>query len=87
MSHFVFQPVFYDWYNKGHGMCYPVCGMMDIKEPLLIIGNSSPCGGCGFPLSLSEWSSENCIKYLFCHVTFYTEIITGIAIEKYVLTA
>ena len=37
-------------------MCYPVCGMMHIKEPLLLIGKSSPCGGSGFRLSLSEWS-------------------------------
>ena len=37
-------------------MCDPVCGMMHIKEPLLLIGKSSPCGGSGFPLSLSEWS-------------------------------
>ena len=37
-------------------MCYPVCGMVHIKEPLLLIGNSSPfSGGSGFPLSLSEW--------------------------------
>ena len=44
------------WCNKGCGMCYPVCGMMHIKEPLLLIRKSSPCGGSGFPLSLSEWS-------------------------------
>ena len=37
-------------------MCYPVCGMVHIKEPLLLIGKSSPCGGSWFPLSLSEWS-------------------------------
>ena len=24
------------------GMCYPVCGMMHIKDPLLLIGKSSP---------------------------------------------
>ena len=24
-------------------MCYPVCGMMHIKQPLLLIGKSSPC--------------------------------------------
>ena len=30
--------------NKGYGMCYPVYGMMHIKEPLLLIGKSSPCG-------------------------------------------
>ena len=49
-----------DWCNKGHGMYYPVCGMMHIKEPLLLIGKSSLCGGSGFPLSLSEWSFTIC---------------------------
>ena len=33
-----------------------VCGMVHIKEPLLLIGKSSLCGGSGFPFSLSEWS-------------------------------
>ena len=42
--------------TKAVVMCYPVCGMVHIKEPVLLIGNSSPCGGSGFPLSLSEWS-------------------------------
>ena len=42
-------------------MCYPVCGMVHIKEPLLLIGKSSPCGGSGFPLSLSEWSFTICL--------------------------
>ena len=37
-------------------MCYPVCGMVRIKDPLLLIGKSSPCGGSGFPLLLIEWS-------------------------------
>ena len=32
LSYFSFQPVLYDWYNKGNGMCYPVCGMM-LKYP------------------------------------------------------
>ena len=45
-SYFSFQPVLHDWCNKGRGMCYPVCGMVHIKEPLLLIGKSSP----------SEWS-------------------------------
>ena len=40
----------------GRGMCYPVCGMMHIKEPLLLIEKSSPCSDSGFTLSLSEWS-------------------------------
>ena len=50
-----------DWYNKGRGMYYPVSGMMHIKEPLLLIGKSSPCGSSGFPLSLSEWSFTICL--------------------------
>ena len=29
-------PVLHDWCNKGRGMCYPVCGMVHIKEPLLV---------------------------------------------------
>ena len=41
--------------NKCCGTCYPVCRMMHIKEPLLLIGKSSPCGSSGFPFSLSEW--------------------------------
>ena len=54
LSYFSFQPVLHDWCNKGRGMCYPVCGMVHIKEPLLLIGKSSLCGGRGFPFSLSE---------------------------------
>ena len=55
------QTEFHDWCNKGHGMCYPVCGIMHIKEPLLLIGKSSPYGGSGFPLSLFEWSFIICL--------------------------
>ena len=60
LSYFLFQPLLHDWCKKDRGMCYPVCGMMHIKEPLLLIGKSSPCGGSGFPLSLSEWSFTMC---------------------------
>ena len=42
-------------------MCYPVCGMVHIKEPLLLIGKSCLCGGSGFPLSLFEWSFIICL--------------------------
>ena len=56
LSYFSFQPVLHDWCNKGRGMCYPVCGMVHVKEPLLLIDKSSLCGGSGFPFSLSEWS-------------------------------
>ena len=37
LSYFSFQPVLQDWCNKGRDMCYPVCGMVHIKEPLLLI--------------------------------------------------
>ena len=37
LSYFSFQPVLHDWCNKGRGMCHPVCGMVHIKEPLLLI--------------------------------------------------
>ena len=57
---FPFQPVLLDWCNKGRGILYPVCGMVHIKDPLLLIGKNSPCGGSGFPLSLSEWSLTIC---------------------------
>ena len=43
LSYFSFQPVLHDWCNKGRGMCYPVCGMVHIKEPLLLIDKSSLC--------------------------------------------
>ena len=56
LSYFSFQPVLHDWCNKGRGMCYSVCGMVHIKEPLMLIDKSSLCGGSGFPFSLSEWS-------------------------------
>ena len=49
-----FQPVLHDWCNKDRGMCYPVCGMVHIKEPLLLIGNCSPCS------SLSDWYFTIC---------------------------
>ena len=53
--------VLHDWCNKGRGMCYPVCGMVHIKEPLLLIDKSSLCGSSGFHFSLSEWSLTICL--------------------------
>ena len=61
LSYFSFQPVLHDWCNKGRGMCYPLCGMVHMKEPLLLIDKSSLCGGSGFPFSLSEWSLTICL--------------------------
>ena len=50
---FLYQPVFHNWCNKGYGKYYPVCGMVHIKDHLLLTGKYSPCsGGNGFPLYL-----------------------------------
>ena len=55
------QQVFHDWCNKSCGMCYPVCGMVYIKYPLLLIVKIGPCSGSSrFPLSLSERSFTIC---------------------------
>ena len=69
LSYFSFQPVLHDWCNKGCGMCYPVSGMVQLKEPLwLLIGKSSLCGGSRFPLSLSEWSFTICSMPYNCEL-------------------
>ena len=68
LTYFSFQPVLHDWCNKGCGMCYPVCGMMHIKEPLLLIRKSSLCGGSRFPLKLSEWSFTICLMPFNCKI-------------------
>ena len=60
LSYFSFQPVLHDWCNKGRGMCYLVCGIVYIKEPLQLIEKSSPYGGSGFPLLLFVWSYTIC---------------------------
>ena len=61
LSYILFQPLLHHWCNKRRGVCYPVCGMVHIKDPLLLFEKSSPySGGSGFPLSLSEWSFIKC---------------------------
>ena len=78
LSYFSFQPVHHDWCNKGRGMCYPVCWILHIKEPLLLIGKSSTCGGIGFALSLSEWF----IPYVWRHITADKNALTA-SLKKY----
>ena len=58
LSYFSFQPVLHDWCKKNKRLsCAILYGIVHIKDPLLLIGKSSPCcGGSRFPLSLSEWS-------------------------------
>ena len=60
MSYFSFQPVLHDWFTKGRCVYYPLFGMVHIKELKLLIGKGNPCGGCVFPLSLSDWSFTVC---------------------------
>ena len=48
LSYFSFQPVLHDWFNKGRGMYYPVCGMMHIKEPLLLSERVAYVAAAGF---------------------------------------
>ena len=38
IRYFSFQPVLHNWCNKGHGMCYPICRVVYIKEPSMLIG-------------------------------------------------
>ena len=52
LSYFSFKPVLHYWCNKGRSICYPGCGMVHIKEALLLIGKSS--GGSEFLLSLLQ---------------------------------
>ena len=62
LSYFLLQPVLRNRCNEGCGMGYPVCGMVHIKEPLMLIGKSSPCSdGSRFLLSLSELSFTICL--------------------------
>ena len=44
----------------GHGMCYPVCWIVHIKEPLLLIGKNNSCASSGFHLLPFEWSLTIC---------------------------
>ena len=48
LSYFSFHPVLHDWCNKGCGMCHPVCGMMHIKEPLLLMERVAHVAAAGF---------------------------------------
>ena len=59
LIYYSFKLVLHDWCNKGCGMCYPVCEMVHIKEPLLLIGKNSPCGS-RFPFLISERSFTIC---------------------------
>ena len=47
---FLVSAMLYDWYNKGCGMCYPVCGMVHITDSFLLIKKLVPIvAAVGFP--------------------------------------
>ena len=79
LSYLSFQPMLHNWYNKGRGRCYPVCGMVYIKETLLLMKKTIPCSGDSrFYSSLSEWSfticptpyKNKCVEYVVkCNIS------------------
>ena len=48
LRYFSFKPVLLNWCNKGRGMCYPVYGMVPIKEPLLHSERVAHVAAAGF---------------------------------------
>ena len=67
LSYFTFQPVLYDWCNKGHCICYPVCGMVHIKEPLLLIERVAHVAAAGFLSHFLNGPLQ--VKNLKCYCT------------------
>ena len=59
---FIIPAIVHNWHSKGFSMCCPVRGMVHIKDPLLLIAKSSPCGSNRFSLSLSECAFTICPK-------------------------
>ena len=56
LRYFSFQSVLHDWCNKGCGMCYPVYGMVHIRDHLLLLRKSSPWGDNSC-FSITIWGS------------------------------
>ena len=65
LSYVTFQPVIHDRCNKGRGICYPVCWMVHIKEPLLLIGKIAHVAVGGF---LSRCMNGP-YRYVRCNIT------------------
>ena len=53
-------------------MCYPVCGIVHMKEPLLLFGKSSPCG-TGF---LSRYLNGP-LPYVRRHITVNKNVLSA----------
>ena len=63
LSYFSFQPVLHEWCKKSLCMCYPVCGMVHIKELLMLIGNVVAAAGF-----LSRYLNGP-LPYVRCRIT------------------
>ena len=51
----------------GCGMCCPVCGMVHIREHLLLIRKSNPCGGGGSGFLVSRYMNDS-LAYVRFHI-------------------
>ena len=56
--------VLHNWCNKVCGMCYPVCGMVHIKEPLLLIES---CRIYVMALGFFSHYVNISLPYVWCH--------------------
>ena len=45
LSDISFRPVLYKWCNKECGKYSPVCGMVHIKDPLMLLSKGNPGSG------------------------------------------
>ena len=72
LGYFPFLLAVHNWSITSCRMCCPVCGKIQIKDLLLLIGNSSLCGDSRFPLkkyvpmticltSNSWWYKNECV--------------------------
>ena len=76
LNYFSFQSVLHDWYNKGHGMCYSVSGMIHIKYSLLLIENNSLCSvGSQNSFSLYRKSDSFLLSFLPSFFPFFLPYI------------
>ena len=61
----------HDWCNKGRGMCYLVCGVVHIKETLLLIGKSrhvvAAAGFLSRYLNVLSASLNKTFPFFICH--------------------
>ena len=68
VSYFLFQPVLHD-----SAMCYLVCGMVHIKEHLLLTGKSNSCSGGSRLFSLAIFSGS--ILHITIWLTSHNQVL------------